>query len=132
MKFADKGKKVSQPGEKSWRSVLVTFVNICEEAWVYIFHFRKVLLCLPIVFASIYLARLNWTLLPDQVGFSLMSNGQFAEMVSKTTAVYGPMGITAVCLALMVCSRRALYPWLISAFTLILPVLILITNVFPS
>jgi len=33
---------------------------------------------------------------------------------------------------LMVCSRRALYPWLISAFTLILPVLILITNVFPS
>ena len=64
MKFADKGKKASQPGEKSWRSVLVTIVNICEEAWVYIFHFRKVLLCLPIVFASIYLARLNWTLLP--------------------------------------------------------------------
>lgn len=117
---------------KSWKSVFVTIVNVCEEAWVYIFHFRKVLLCLPIVFASIYLARLNWTMLPDQVGFSLMSNGQFAEMVSKATAVYGPMGITAVCLALMVCSRRALYPWLISAFTLILPVLILITNVFPS
>lgn len=132
MKFADKGKKVRSPKEKSWRSTLVTIVNISEEAWVYIFHFRKVLLCLPVVLASIYLARLNWTLLPDQVGMSLMANGQFAELVSKSTAVYGPMGITAVCLALMVCSRRALYPWLISVFTLILPVLILITNIFPS
>ena len=132
MEFSNKDKKVKSPQEKSWRSAIVTIVNICEEAWVYIFHFRKVLLCLPVVFASIYLARLNWTLLPDQVGFSLMANGQFAEMVSKTTAVYGPMGITAVCLALMVCSRRALYPWLISVFTLVLPVLILIINVFPS
>ena len=122
----------NRTGDRSWKSVLITIVNVCEEAWVYIFHFRKVLLCLPVVFASIYLARLNWTLLPDQVGFSLMSNGQFAESVTKAAAVYGPMGITAVCLALMVCSRRALYPWLISVFTLVLPVLILITNVFPS
>jgi hypothetical protein len=122
----------NRPEEKSWKSVLVTIVNVCEEAWVYIFHFRKVLLCLPVVLASIYLARLNWTHLPDQVGISLMVNGQFAEMVSKSAAVYGPMGVTAACLVLMVCSRRALYPWLISVFTLVLPVLILITNVFPS
>ena len=118
--------------ERSWKDTLVTIINVCEEAWVYIFHFRKVLLCLPVIFVSIYLARLNWSHLPDQVGLSLMANGQFAETVSKSVAVYGPMGITAVCLALMVCSRRALYPWLISVFTLVLPVLILITNVFPS
>ena len=122
----------NRPEEKSWKSVLVTIANVCEEAWVYIFHFRKVLLCLPVVLASIYLARLNWTYLPDQVGISLMVNGQFAEMVPKSAAVYGPMGVTAACLVLMVCSRRALYPWLISVFTLVLPVLILITNVFPS
>jgi len=132
MKFAEKGKKTGTAKEWSWRSVFVTILNICEEAWVYIFHFRKLLLSLPVVGASIYLARLNWTHLPDQVGLSLMSNGQFAQMVAKEAAVYGPMGVTAVCLALMVCSRRALYPWLISVFTLILPVLILITNVFPS
>lgn len=132
MKFSEKGKKTKSAKEWSWRSVFVTILNICEEAWVYIFHFRKLLLSVPVVGASIYLARLNWTHLPDQVGLSLMSNGQFAEMVAKETAVYGPMGITAVCLALMLCSRRALYPWLISVFTLVLPVLILITNVFPS
>ena len=132
MKFAEKGKKTKTPQERSWRSVFVTILNICEEAWVYIFHFRKVLLCVPVVAASIYLARLNWTQLPDQVGLSLMSNGQFAQTVAKEAAVYGPMGVTAICLALMVCSRRALYPWLISVFTLVLPLLILITNVFPS
>ena len=122
----------NRPAEKSWKSVLVTIVNVCEEAWVYIFHFRKVLLCLPVVMASIYLARLNWTYLPDQVGISLMVNGQFAEMVSKSAAVYGPMGVTAVCLVLMVCSRRALYPWLISIFTLVLPFLIYLTNIYPA
>ena len=132
MKFAEKGKNTKTPQERSWRSVVVTILNICEEAWVYIFHFRKVLLCVPVVAASIYLARLNWTQLPDQVGLSLMSNGQFAQTVAKEAAVYGPMGVTAICLALMVCSRRALYPWLISVFTLVLPLLILITNVFPS
>lgn len=132
MKFAEKGKKTKAPQERSWRSAFVTILNICEEAWVYIFHFRKVLLSIPVVGMSIYLARLNWTQLPDQVGLSLMSNGQFAQTVAKEAAVYGPMGVTAICLALMVCSRRALYPWLISVFTLVLPLLILITNVFPS
>ena len=132
MKFAEKGKKTKAPQERSWRSAFVTILNICEEAWVYIFHFRKVLLSVPVVGMSIYLARLNWTQLPDQVGLSLMSNGQFAQTVAKEAAVYGPMGVTAICLALMVCSRRALYPWLISGFTLVLPLLILITNVFPS
>ena len=132
MKFAEKGKKTKAPQERSWRSAFVTILNICEEAWVYIFHFRKVLLSIPVVGISIYLARLNWTQLPDQVGLSLMSNGQFAQTVAKEAAVYGPMGVTAICLALMVCSRRALYPWLISVFTLVLPLLILITNVFPS
>lgn len=132
MKFAEKGKKTKAPQERSWRSAFVTILNICEEAWVYIFHFRKVLLSIPVVGMSIYLARLNWTQLPDQVGLSLMSNGQFAQTVAKEAAVYGPMGVTAVCLALMICSRRALYPWLISVFTLVLPLLILITNLFPS
>ena len=132
MKFAEKGKKTKAPQERSWRSAFVTILNICEEAWVYIFHFRKVLLSIPVVGMSIYLARLSWTQLPDQVGLSLMSNGQFAQTVAKEAAVYGPMGVTAICLALMVCSRRALYPWLISVFTLVLPLLILITNVFPS
>ena len=132
MRKIDKENQVQPADGKSWKSVMVNIINICEEVGGYMFHFRKLLLGLPVVFASIYLARVNWTQLPDQVGLSLMANGQFARLVEKEVAVYGPMGVTAVCLLLMVCSRRALYPWLISVFTLVLPVLILITNIFPS
>ena len=132
MRNNDKEKQVQPADGKSWKSVLVTIINICEEVGVYLFHFRKLLLALPVVFASIYLARVNWTQLPDQVGLSLMANGQFAQLLEKEVTDYGPMGVTVICVLLMVCSRRALYPWLISVFTLVLPVLILITNIFPS
>ena len=132
MKKTEKGKKAGSGKRITWKSVFVTIVNIFEVIGVYLFHFRKLLLSIPVVAASIYLARLNWTNLPDQVGISLMANGQFADMVAKETAVYGPMSVTAVCLLLMVCSRRALYPWLISIFTLVIPILILVTNIFPS
>jgi hypothetical protein len=52
-------------------------------------------------------------------------------MISREAAVYGPLGITAVCLLLMFLSRRVVYPWIISALTLILPILVLITNQYP-
>ena len=32
----------------------------------------------------------------------------------------------------MFCSRKAMYPWAISIFTLALPVLLLVSNVYPS
>ena len=96
------------------------------------YQLRKVLLAAPVVVGAIYLARVNWNTLPEEVGFSLMANGQYAQMVSREMAVYGPMSLTALCLILMLCSRRALYPWRISLFTLALPVLILVTNIFPS
>ena len=40
--------------------------------------------------------------------------------------------LTAVCLLLMFISKKVLYPWLISIFSLVLPILILITNIFPA
>ena len=132
MKNKDTNKKVTPKKPVTVKGGLAVIANIFEVIGVYLFHFRKVLLCLPVAGVSIYLARLNWTNLPDKVGISLMANGQFADMVSKEVAVYGPMAVTATCLLLMICSRRALYPWLISVFTLVLPLLILITNIFPS
>jgi hypothetical protein len=32
----------------------------------------------------------------------------------------------------MFCSRKALYPWAISVFTLALPVLLLVSNLYPA
>ena len=123
-------KKKHQGG--SVKTVLLKIWDALVIIAPWIYQLRKVLMAIPVIGAAIYLARVNWNALPEEVGFSLMANGQYAQMVSREVAVYGPMAVTAVCLVLMVCSRRALYPWLISLFTLALPVLILITNIFPS
>jgi hypothetical protein len=66
------------------------------------------------------------------VGINLQSSGAFERMVTRDIAVMGPLGLTAACLLLMFCSRKAMYPWAISVFTLALPILILFTNIYPA
>lgn len=97
---------------------------------MWIFRLRKVLLSIPVLVAAIYLAVQNMKLLPEQVGINLLSTGDFAQTISRSAAVIGPLGLTALCLLLMVISRKTIYPWLISIFTLVLPVLIRLTNVY--
>ena len=40
--------------------------------------------------------------------------------------------IAGGCLLLMFLSRRVIYPWLISIFTLVLPLLLLLSNIYPA
>ncbi len=101
-------------------------------AWPWIWRFRKVLFAIPVVYLMLYFARLNWNVLPEQVGLSLQSTGEYARYITREMAVYGPMAVTGGCLAMMFLSRRTLYPWLICMFSMLLPGLILITNIFPA
>ena len=98
--------------------------------WVY--RFRSAFFAIPVIYGALKLARINFELLPDMVGLNLLANGQYSYIVAKEAAVYGPLAITAVCLLMMILSRKTLYPWIISVFTLAIPLLILITNVFPA
>lgn len=98
--------------------------------WIY--RMRSVLLAIPVAVAAVILAIRNAANLPEQVGINLQTSGEYAMMVNRSLAVMGPLAVTAVCLLLMFCSRRVVYPWLISLFSLVLPVLILITNTFPA
>ena len=66
------------------------------------------------------------------VGLDLQITGDFDLQVVRELAVLGPVALTALCLLLMFVSRRTLTPWLVSVFTLLLPVLILFTNIFPA
>ena len=66
------------------------------------------------------------------MGINLQSTGEFAQTISRQLAVTGPLGLTAACLLLMFCSRKALYPWAISIFTLALPIVILVSNLYPA
>ena len=97
-----------------------------------IYHLRKVILATPVVYYALRLASYNMMHLPDQVGLMLQSDGTFAVEFAKSLAVMGPLGVTAGCLVMMFLARKALYPWAISAFSLLLPVLLLISNLYPA
>lgn len=105
---------------------LISFIGMI------LFRLRKIVLAVPVVYAAMKLADYNRQNLPEQVGINLQSSGEFAQMISRDMAVMGPLGLTAACLLLMFCSRKAMYPWAISVFTLALPILILFTNLYPA
>ena len=97
-----------------------------------IFRLRKVFMAAPVVYLAIQIANANLERLPEAVGLNLQSTGEFAVMVTRDYAVYGPLGITAFCLMLMFFSRKTLFPWVVSIFTLVLPYLIYLTNLYPG
>jgi hypothetical protein len=100
--------------------------------WKWIYNLRSIILAVPVVIVAIRLAIMNMSRLPDKVGILILSSGEYQWMVDKGIAVMGPLAVTAACLLLMFLSRRVVYPWLISIFSLALPLLIYITNIFPA
>ena len=99
-------------------------------SWIYIM--RGLLLAIPVAIAAIMMAIKSNAVLPDRVGLLIQSNGSYQWMVDKETAILVPLIVTAACLLMMFCSRKVIYPWLISIFSLVLPIVIYITNVFPA
>ena len=95
-----------------------------------LYHLRQVVLGAPVVIAAIMLAIHNMNTLPETVGIDLQASGQFAQTISRDMAVYVPLAITGGCLLMMVFSRKVIYPWLISVFSLVLPLLVLALNFF--
>lgn len=106
--------------------------HIWKKAWPWIWQARKLLLAVPVVYLMLYFARLNWNVLPELVGLNLQTTGEYAQYISRELAVYGPLGVTCGCLLMMFVSRKTLFPWLIGLFSLLLPLLILLTNIFPA
>ncbi len=96
--------------------------------WIY--RLRKIAMAAPVVWFAVKLALENAQRLPEMVGFNLQSNGQYAMLISRNYAVWGPVGVTAFCLLLMFCSRKTVFPWVVSIFTLVLPYLIWLVSLF--
>ena len=137
-----KGKKISARWQAE-RKMLDEAVNAPETGYekfkkivgdvvMLLYRLRKVFLAIPVVYLALKLAVYNLNHLPEQVGVNLQSSGAFANMISRQVAVMTPLGVTAACLVLMFASRKALYPWAVSLFTLLLPILLLISNLYPA
>ena len=104
--------------------------NVIGQICTWIFRLRKVIMAVPVVYLAVRIAIANLERLPEHVGLNIQSSGEFAMMVTRNYAVFGPLCVTAFCLLLMFCSRKTLFPWIISIFSLVLPYLIYLTNLY--
>jgi len=108
------------------------FVDTVKNIWDWMFRMRAVLLSVPVIIAAIVLAIINISRLPDKVGLDMLASGDFQFLIGKGVAVMFPLALTCVCLLLVFCSKKVAYPWLISVFSLALPIVLWLTNVFPA
>ena len=104
--------------------------SILGIIWSWIFKLRKLILAIPVIAATAMLAVRNSERLPEDVELIFFTDSAY-QSIPKNVAVLGPVAITAMCLLLMMCSRKVLYPWIISIFTLILPVVIWLSTMIP-
>ena len=105
-----------------------TFWSVLKEIGRWIYKLRSVLMAIPVAVAAIMLAVRNMELLPEEVGINLLATGEFQMTISRNIAVLGPLMVTLFCLLMMFCSRKVVYPWVISIFTLVLPFVLQLTN----
>ncbi len=106
------------------------FVLALTSKWAY--KLRSFVLSIPVFICAVVLAIRNVKLLPQHVGINMLESGQYQWVISRGIAVMFPLAVTILCLVLVLSSKKVLYPWLISVFSLALPLVIWFTNTFPS
>lgn len=112
----------------SWYSRVKSVIGVIVMV---LFHLRKVVLAIPVVYYALKLAAYNSEHLPEMVGINLQASGAFADLISRNSAIMWPLAVTGACLVLMFFSKKALFPWAVSIFTLVLPILLLFSNAYP-
>ena len=133
MRIREKLNEIQLPPwlEKTW-DILKKIGRVLASIGKWIYRLRGFFMAVPVALAALFLASRNMARLPEEVGINLLANGQYEYLISRGLAVMAPLIVTAVCLVMMWLSRRTIYPWIISIFSLVLPWLIWITNVFPA
>ena len=102
--------------------------NVVRVAGQWAYKLRSVILAIPVVVASIVLAVQNLNRLPPFVGINMQPSGEYAVVLERSVAVLLPLLVTAGCLLMVFLSRKVLYPWLISLFSLVLPLFLVFVN----
>ena len=120
--------------EKPWVQKVGSFLKkvgiVLKLTVKWAYQLRSLVLSIPVFVCAGALAIRNARLLPEQVGINMLANGEYQWMVARGVAVLTPLLLTCLCIALMLCSKKMLYPWLISVFSLALPLVIWFTNSF--
>ena len=111
--------------------------SFCSATGKWTYKLRAFVLAIPIVAIAVILAVSNMATLPAAVAIGLPNivNGilVFQEvLVSKILAVFIPLLVTAFCLLMMFLSKRVSFPFLVSLFSLILPIFFSIAAKLPG
>ena len=126
------GVSTQESGLGKVKNTISKINSVINTVGTWLFRLRKPVMAAPVVYYALKLAAYNSSHLPEQVGIDLQSTGEFAQTIGRELAVMGPLCLTLACLLLMFCSRKAMYAWAISIFTLTLPLLLLCSNTYPS
>ena len=105
---------------------------VLRTTGVWAYKLRSVILAIPVAMTAVILAIRNLSALPEQIGFDLQASGEYALLVNRSIVIVVPLAMTALSLLLVFCSKKVLYPWLISVFTLALPIFAYFITVFPG
>lgn len=131
--------KVNQPAaapkNEAWEKTKAVFQKIGRVLGIIgkvLFYMRKLFLAAPVVLLAVRFYGYAMENLPKTVGLLIQESGNYAHYLPRDTAAMGCMAVTAACLLMMFLSRKTLYPWLISLFSLVLPFLLIITNMYPA
>ena len=118
--------------EPDKRTTLQKIWEVIRILCLALYRLRSIFLAIPVILVALRLAAYNSEHLPLLVGLDLQTTGEFAKTISRQTAVTFPLFLTGGCLVLTILSKKTLYPWLISVFSLVIPILLLVTNIYPA
>ena len=122
----------SLPEDGYSRTTLQKIWDVIRILCLAVYRLRSVFMAIPVILVALRLAAYNSEHLPLLVGLNLQTTGEFAKTISRQTAVTFPLFLTGGCLVLTFLSKKSLYPWLISIFSLAIPIMLLITNMYPA
>ena len=133
-------KNMGQKIREAWNnsaSARGKIASFCSATGKWTYKLRAFVLAIPIVAIAVILAVSNMATLPAAVAIGLPNivNGilVFQEvLVSKILAVFIPLLVTAFCLLMMFLSKRISFPFLVSLFSLILPIFFSIAAKLPG
>lgn len=121
--------------DKSSNNFTQSLLNFFKQVGVvlgltgkFTYKLRSLVMSIPVFVCAGALAIRNARQLPAWVGVNILSSGEYQWLISRSVAVWVPFGLTVLCLVLMFCSKKIVYPWLVSLLSLVLPILILLTN----
>lgn len=128
-KYASKETKDKKSASKKEASKAIV---ILKAVWKYVWMFRGLLISIPVLVIAIKEAFRNASTLPEKVGLNIQATGEFGMTVSRSAAVMTPLVLTIACILMATFTKRPLFPWLVSIFSLLLPWVIWIINNYPA